>query len=80
MDKMIVTNKDGTTEEIEIVATFKILELGDSDYVIYKNDSKYFGAKYVENDNVVELNTILSQDEQKALNEVFKKLYEGEII
>lgn len=80
MDKLILTNIDGTTLEVEIVATFKIQELGDSDYVIYKDNNKYFGARYEETNGTVDLITDLSDNEKKLLNEVFDKLCEGEII
>lgn len=80
MDLMTLRNEDGTSTEVEIVVTFKIEELGDNDYVIYKENEKFFGAKYVENDGIVDLIVDLSDDEKNKLSEVFKKLCSGGII
>ena len=80
MDTMTLVNADGTKEEIEIVVTFKIKEFNDNDYVIYKNNDDFFGARYIEENDNVDLITDLSKEEQKAMSEIFEKLRKGEVI
>ena len=43
MDTMTLTNNNGTKEEIEIVMTFKLENISDKDYVIYKSKGEYYG-------------------------------------
>ena len=38
MDKMLLNKNDGTSEEVEIVMTFKLKEISDDNYVFYRND------------------------------------------
>ena len=80
MDKMILNKIDGTTEEVEIVRSFKLENLNQDDYVIYKNNNKYYGAKYIENNGNTDLITDLSDMEKNALSEIFDKLSKGGII
>ena len=74
MEKMILNKSDGTAIEIEIVMTFKIEKHNNTDYVIYKHCNEYFGAKYIEENEVTLLETNLSNTEKKELNKVFKEL------
>jgi len=80
MDTMTLTKTDGTTEEVEIVITFKLEELNDKDYVIYKSNGEYYGASFVEKDNITELDTNLTFEEQEKMTQVFEKLHRGGII
>jgi hypothetical protein len=80
MDTMILNKADGATEEVEIVMTFKLEKFNNDDYVIYKNNDKYYAAKYVENGENTDLTTDLSDDEKQSLSEMFDKLRNGGIL
>ena len=80
MDTMTLTNIDGTTEEVEIVMTFKLENINDKDYVIYKSKGEYYGASFIENNDVTELDTNLSIEEQEQMAQVFETLHKGGII
>lgn len=80
MDKMILTKSDGTNEEIEIIMTFKLENISDKDYVIYKSNGDYYGASFVIKDDITDLDTNLTFEEQEQMNEVFEKLHKGGII
>ncbi|HHW69509.1 MAG TPA: DUF1292 domain-containing protein [Tenericutes bacterium] len=80
MDTMTLNKLDGTTEEVEIMMTFKLERFNDNDYVIYKSLDKFYAARYVENNGITNLETNLSEDEKEDLSKVFNKLREGGII
>jgi len=80
MDTMTLTKKDGTTEEVEIVMTFKIEKYNNNDYVIYKSQEKYYAARFIEKEGNTELITELSDEEKAGVTKIFKKLHEGGII
>lgn len=73
MNIMTLNKKDGTTCEVEIVMTFN-LENYVGDYVIYKLDNEYYGAKYYDDGVKTSLVTELSIEEQQALNNVFESV------
>lgn len=74
MDKMILNKDDGTGIEVEIVMTFKLEKFNNNDYVIYKHNNEYFGAKYIDKNEETILETNLTNNEKKALNEAFENL------
>lgn len=80
MNAMILKKIDGTTEEVEIVMTFKLEEISDKDYVIYKSNGDYYGASFVVKNDITDLDTNLTFEEQEQMNEVFEKLHKGGII
>ena len=80
MNTITLTKNDGTTEEIEIVMTFKLEEISDKDYVIYKSNGDYYGASFVVKDDITDLDTNLTFEEQEQMNEVFEKLHKWGII
>lgn len=80
MDTMTLNKNDGTTETVEIVMTFKLDKFNNDDYVIYKSNDKYFGARYLEKDENTDLITDLSDDEKKALSDIFDKFRKGGMI
>lgn len=80
MDTITLNKTDGTTEIVEIVLSFKLEGLNNDDYVIYKNNEKYFAAKYLDDDRETNLITDLSDDEKKAIEMVFNKFHEEGII
>lgn len=81
MDTMILNKKDGTTEEVEIMMSFKLEEFNNSDYVFYKNnEGAYFAAKYIEKDGNTELITDLSENERNVLSRIFDKFKKGGIL
>ena len=73
MDSDFVTvNTENGKKEAELVSKFKIPNLGD--YVIYKLDGEFYGAKYKIDEDNTTLITDLTEKEQQALNEVFQQL------
>ena len=80
MDIMILNKMDGTTEVVEIVMTFKLEKFNNDDYVIYKNNDRFYAAKYIEKYGNTHLKTNLEDDEKKLLFEMFDKLRNGGII
>lgn len=46
--------------------TFKLEEFNNVDYVIYKNNEKYYATKYFEKDGNTDLTTCLSNDNIRA--------------
>jgi len=80
MDTMILNKKDGSTEIAEIVTTFKLENFNNNDYVIYKNNKEYYAARYEEKEGSVDLITDLTDEEKKALNNIFEKLHKGGVI
>lgn len=80
MDTMILTKEDGTTEEVEIVITFKLERFNNNDYVFYRIKDKYYGARFIEENGSSNLITDLSSEEKESLSEIFKKMHEGGII
>ena len=80
-DYICVTKSDGSTEQMEVVATFR-LEETSKDCIIYKriNDTKYYAASYDSNTDYSNLNTNFSEVEKEQLNKIFEALnYGGEI-
>jgi len=63
---------DGSEKEIEIIYVVNIENKGD--YVIYKLDDDFYGAKYEYNGEDTELNADLSDEEKEALNKAFEKM------
>ncbi len=71
-DYITITNKDGSTVEAEIYSKFEIENLGK--YILYKINDEMFGAKYIVKDNNTVLNTDLSEEEKKTINELFQSM------
>ena len=80
MDNMTLIKADGTEVEVEIIVTFQIKEFNNDDYVIYKDENKFYADKYVDDGENVTLITSLSDKEKVALSDVFKKLKQGGVI
>ena len=71
-DYIIINTKDGLKKKAELVSRFNIVGLGD--YIIYRLENEYYGAKYkIDGDNTT-LITDLSEVEKEALNEMFSKI------
>lgn len=80
-DYIIITKADGTSEQMEVVATFRLEETA-KDCIIYKalNDERYYAASYNGDSDYSSLNTKFTDKEKEQLNEIFKTLnYGGEI-
>lgn len=80
-DYITVPKADGTTEQMEVVATFK-LEEAAKNCIIYKslNSEEYYAASYNDDLDYSSLNTDFSDKEKEQLNQIFKALnYGGEI-
>ena len=80
MDTMTLIKSDGSEVEVEVILTFQIKEFDNKDYVIYKDDEKFYAASYIDDEENVSLNTNLSDEEKVALSDVFKKLKQGGVI
>lgn len=70
-DFITINTKDGK-KKAELVSKFNIEELGE--FVIYKLDNKFYGAKYKFDGENTTLITDLTNAEKKVLNEVFMQL------
>lgn len=71
-DFITITTKDGIQKNAELVSKFDIQGLGE--YVIYKLDNIFYGAKYKFDGKRTILVTDLTDGEKKALNDVFIQL------
>lgn len=81
MDIITLNKIDGTTEKVEIVICFKLENISkNNDYVFYKSNNKYFGARYIEKDGNTNLITDLSNEEKVALSNIFDKLRKAGVI
>lgn len=79
-DYIIVTKNDGSREQMEVVAAFR-LEDTSKDCIIYKSllENKYYAASYENNLNYSNLNTEFTEKEKEQLNKIFEALnYGGE--
>ena len=80
-DTIKVIKSDGFSEQMEVVATFR-LEDSKKECIIYKsmNDNKFYAASYEGDSDLCNLNTEFTDKEKEQLNEIFKKLnYGGEV-
>lgn len=77
-DYITIAKSDGTLEQMEVVATFK-LEESAKDCIIYKslNGKKYYAASYSGNLDHSNLNTDFTDKEKEQLNQIFKALNYG---
>ncbi len=79
-DNILIAKSDGTSEEMEVVATFR-LEESSKNIIIYKelDNDKYYAASYNERDdsNYTDLNTDFTDKEKEQLNKLFDKLIKG---
>lgn len=76
---MVLTTKDGQKKPVEIIVSFKVDEF-DSEYVIYKVDNEFYGAKYINKDNCAELITNLNNKEKKIINDFYLKFKKEGVI
>lgn len=81
-DYITIIKSDGSSEQMEVIATFKLEETSKS-CIIYKNinNGKYYAAAYDESDSdYSNLNMNFSEKEKEQLNKIFEVLnYGGEI-
>ena len=77
-DYITITKVDGSTELMEVVATFK-LEETSKNCIIYKSisDEKYYAASYDTDSDYSNLNTDFTESEKEQLNKIFNKLSHG---
>lgn len=77
-DYITITKADGSTELMEVVATFK-LEETSKDCIIYKSisDEKYYAASYDADLDYSNLNTDFTESEKEQLSKIFNKLSHG---
>ena len=80
MDSMTLIKSDGTEVEVEVILTFQIKEFNNKDYVIYKDNEKFYAASYNDDGESVSLDTDLLDEEKIALSDMFKKLKQGGVI
>ena len=79
-DYITVTKSDGSTEQMEVVATFKLVDTS-KDCIIYKSllENKYYAASYDADLDYSILNTEFTEKEKEQLNKIFAELnYGGE--
>jgi len=79
-DYIVITKDDGSTEQMEIVATFR-LEETSKDCIFYKslnsNDEHYYAASFEKDADYSNLNTNFSEYEKEQLNKIFETLKYG---
>ncbi len=79
-DYIVITKEDGSSEPMEIVATFR-LEETSKDCIIYRSlnskEEHYYAASYDKNTNYSNLDTNFSEHEKEQLNKIFKALDMG---
>lgn len=77
-DFITIAKIDGSSEQMEVVATFK-LEESSKNCIIYKsiNDQKYYAASYDTDLDYSNLNTDFSESEKEQLNKIFNTLNFG---
>ena len=77
-DFITIAKIDGSSEQMEVVATFK-LEESSKNCIIYKsiNDQKYYVASYDTDLDYSNLNTDFSESEKEQLNKIFNTLNFG---
>ena len=75
-DYIDIYNENGTIEKMEAVTIFK-LDGYDYNYIIYRTLDKkhYYVAKYI-GEEIVDLNTDLSEDEMKLPNKILDSIIE----
>ncbi len=71
-DYITINTDDGNTLQAELVSKFELTGLGE--YVIYKVDDEFYGAKYEVDGDKTNLITDLTEQEEEALNEIFSHL------
>ena len=78
MDYIAITKSDGSIEQMEVVATFR-LEDTSKDCIIYKSllENKYYAASYEKDLEYSSLNTEFTEKEKEQLNKIFKALNYG---
>lgn len=79
-DYITIAKADGTSEQMEVVATFK-LEETSKDCIIYRSlqENKYYAAQYDKNSDYSVLNTDFTPEEKEQLNKIFETLNKGGI-
>lgn len=77
-DYISITKSDGSIEQMEVVATFR-LEETSKNCIIYRSllENKYYAASYDEASDYSNLDTNFTEKEKKQLNEIFKTLNNG---
>lgn len=77
-DFITVAKADGSLEQMEVVATFK-LEESSKNCIIYKSihDQKYYAASYDTDSDYSNLNTDFSESEKEQLNKIFNTINSG---
>lgn len=70
-----IVKSDGSTEEMEVVAIFK-LEDTNKNCIIYKSltDNRFFAASYENSTDYSRLSTDFTEKEKEQLNKVFNEL------
>lgn len=77
-DYITITKNDGSTEKMEVVATFR-LEDTSKDCIIYKDlhGNKYYAASYNNSLDFTNLNTDFTEKEKEQIKQIFDELKNG---
>ncbi len=80
-DYISVLKSDGSTEQMEVVLTFR-LEESKKDCIVYKSiiDKKFYAASYDSNNDYTKLNTDFTDEEKVQINNIFESLTMGDEI
>lgn len=78
-DVIVILRTSNGEKQADIIVSFNI-EGYDGEYVIYKVDNEYFGAKYKNQNDSSELISDLSEHEKQIINEFYLEYQkEGDI-
>lgn len=73
-DFIMIDTNDGNSIQAELVTKYSVQGLGD--YVIYKIDGEYYGAKYNQDGDNTSLITDLNDKEIKILDSILESIEE----
>ncbi|MBQ6323977.1 MAG: hypothetical protein IJI22_03995 [Bacilli bacterium] len=71
-DYITIITDNGIKKTAELINKFEIQGLGE--YIIYKLDNAFYGAKYEFDGENTKLITDLTDNEKASLNEMFKQM------
>ena len=71
-DTITITLDTGEKKQAKLISMFNIQNMGD--YIIYLLDDKMYGAKYIKENDKLELITDLTDEEKDTMNKVFEQM------
>ena len=77
MNKSYITvvKEDGSTEEMELITSFRLNDSGKNCLIYRSNSDEYYAASYDELNDEIDLNTNFTDNEKDQIVKVFDTLY-----